>query len=296
MGTSPIRATLKRVVPTQAARTLRRSLTYMKRMTAWSRLMLVASGRTPLDAEVLRRSMFRAPRDMLRDLDVWRDPQLVGDADIHVRGLGTFAIRGGSDDLGHAQPYAHASLLGAIRRFVRPGDVAVDAGANIGVVTALLAQEVGPSGRVFSIEMMRDTAARLRRNVELNGLQCVTVIEAALSATAGETVMAEVAEGCFGQASIAAGANPGKAVRRVPVLTTTLDQITADVDAISLIKLDLEGAELQAIAGAEKTLQRTKAVVFESWSGDGGKPAAALGRAGFLVSQIDGRNFLACRA
>lgn len=220
---------------------------------------------------------------------------LIRDADIKIRGLGIFAIRGASDDLGHVLPFAHAGIFAAMQSQVRPGDVVLDAGANIGALTVYLGRQVGSTGRVIAIEMMEETAARLRRNLALNDMTWVTVVEAALAAKEGETVTAEVAEGYFGQASIAAGANAGRDVRRTQVRTTTIDSVAENLHSIALMKMDLEGAEPQALEGAVRTLKKTKAVVFESWAADGGETAMSLAKAGFESVAIDGRNFLAVR-
>lgn len=253
-------------------------------------------GITSQDQAVVRKTLLNGPFDMLGQFDVWREPQLVADANVEARGLGRFAVRAHSDDLHHIMPSTHTEIFDVFARHLKFGDVAIDAGANIGAVTVFMANLVGSTGRTIAVEMMPDTAAQLRRNLALNELYRVELVELALSDKAGETIVAEVAEGLFGQASIVASANAGRDVRRVEVKTTTLDAMTAGIERIAALKLDLEGAEPMALAGAGNMLKRTAAIVFESWAGGRSETAKILQRHGFAISSIDGRNFLASRA
>lgn len=292
-GGDDLRALLKRKLPRSLTHSLAAAANYGSRLAAWIDVLGSARGRTNADRLVLGRSALRAPLDMLGGLRDWREPTLIADAEIEVRGLGAFAIRGGSDDLGHVLPGAHVEFFKAIERHLKSGDVAIDAGANIGAVTVFMAKRVAPGGRIIAVEMLPNTAARLRHNIALNDLDAVEVVEQALSDRAGETVLASVADGVFGQASIAAGTNAGRLVRRVEVKTTTLDVITSSIQVIALLKLDLEGAEPKALAGALATLARTSAVIFESWTNGGGETASILRAAGFTTEKIDGRNYIA---
>ena len=107
------------------------------------------------------------------------------------------------------------------------------------------------------------------------------------------TVTASVEMGMHGQASIARVAD-GRVRDTIDVLTTTIDDIAAGLGEIALIKLDLEGAEPNALRGATATLSRVRAVIFESWhNGDSDETARILRQAGFVISPVDGRNWLA---
>src|SRR5687767_10821855 len=69
---------------------------------------------------------------------------------------------------------------------LRPGDVFVDVGANIGFFSLLAARAVGPDGRVIAIEAVSELAAAVRANAALNGFTQIEVVEAAASDAAGE--------------------------------------------------------------------------------------------------------------
>lgn len=292
-SSASLRPAIKSAMPAPVVQALSFAVNYVRRLAAWRRVLRDVRGRTPADAAVLRRAALRAPLDMFADLGAWREPALPADAEVVVNGLGTFAIRGQSDDLGHVLPDNFAAIAKIIGERVRPGDVVIDAGANMGAVAILTARRVGETGAVIAVEMMPDTAARLRRNIALNGLTNVRVVEQALSDKAGERVVAHVAAGVFGQASIAAGHRGRSTDRQVTVTTTTLDDLTAELGEITLMKMDLEGAEPLALGGAAETLKRVRAIIFESWQGDGGQAAAILRASGFEIAPVDGRNFLA---
>ncbi len=68
-----------------------------------------------------------------------------------------------------------------LQRLARPGDTCLDIGANVGALTLVLAKAVGSAGRVLAFEPHPALVERLRRNVELNRYQQVTVVEAAVS-------------------------------------------------------------------------------------------------------------------
>jgi FkbM family methyltransferase len=294
MESGAFRSTAKQVIPPGIAQALAASKECVRRASTWLQVANSIRGRTAADRKVLWRSILDAPAQIRRALDRWREPVLVADADLHVKGIGTFAIRGGSDDLGNVLPVNFTELFAVIRARLGKGDVAIDAGANIGAVTVYMAKRVGRAGRVVAVEMMPGTAGQLRRNLTLNGLQNVTVFEQALSDTAGETAVALIEPGFFGQASITSAQRPN-VCQPVEVRTVTLNEITAGLGEIALMKMDLEGAEPQALRGASRALQRVRNVAFESWDRDGGVSAKILREAGFSIAPIDGRNFLATR-
>jgi FkbM family methyltransferase len=115
------------------------------------------------------------------------------------------------------------------------------------------------------------------------------VVEAALADSDGKQLVASVPRGRFGQASIAfpAAIESG----RIPVTSTTLDKVLSTYDDIALMKMDIEGAEELAIAGASNTLGRIRAIIFEDW-GDS-RLSRRLQAEGFTIERLDGNNSLA---
>lgn len=294
---SRLRGALKAALPAPVRGALRRVLHYLQRLGRWPAILWQVRGATWRDRLTLLASAAAAPVVALRGLDAWQDPLLLRDARVRVRGLGEFLLRARTDDLWHVLPAREPALYAAIDATLREGDVFVDAGANLGVYTVLAARRVGAGGRVLCFEMMPDTADLLERHVRLNRLDNVTVVRKALSRRAGDRVVAVVEAGKHGQASIARErASPH--ARRIEVPTTTLDRELAGCARVRLMKLDLEGAELDALHGAAEALQRTEALVYERW-GDAGAASDPVARlldaAGFDCERLDGNNALARR-
>jgi len=144
----------------------------------------------------------------------------------------------------------------------RPGTVAIDVGANVGMFTVPLALAVGPSGRVLTIEPSPDNVERLERNLELNGLGNVVVEPIAVGDKAGSLVLQLASDpGFHSTAEIA----ESRAVdESLTVRAETLDQVwlRAHAPAVSFIKIDTEGSEDAVLRGAEEILQTCEPVLL----------------------------------
>jgi FkbM family methyltransferase len=140
----------------------------------------------------------------------------------------------------------------AMRSLLAPGDVVIDGGANIGLFTLLAAGLVGRSGQVIACEPSPTTMALLRANVEDNRLDWVHLREAAIAEKHGRLVM-RVFEPGSGYSSFAPLTT--EASTEVEVDVTTLDELAASLAVpVTLVKLDVEGAELRALRGAARLL------------------------------------------
>jgi FkbM family methyltransferase len=144
-----------------------------------------------------------------------------------------------------------------------PGDTVIDVGGHVGAFACLAARRVGPKGRVISCEPAPDNAALLRENLSRNGFAWAKVREAAVGDKPGRIDLF-VAD----QASDNPAANtifPTAGRKAVSVAMTTLDSLAAEeaLTVIDHLKLDIEGAELQALRGGEKALEITRRIVME---------------------------------
>lgn len=267
--------------------------TAVHRLGLWGGLFRDCHGVSAADQAVLIRSFRAGLSGLIAEPGQWREPQLVDHATIAVRDGFRFAIRPRTDDLGHIRQRTHQRLIDPLLRHLPLGGVAIDAGANIGIFTANFARAAGASGRVIAIEMMPETARSLRQTIALNDLGNVELVEMALSNAAGQSITIGMPdESHFGQASIIR--NREGAGAAISVTTTTLDAVTAGVDRVHVMKMDLEGAELLALRGGARTLQITDAVLYEVSDED-----AQIDRMftdnGFQIRRIDGLNKLAER-
>jgi FkbM family methyltransferase len=278
---------LYRRLPRPVRATIGRVRNYVGRLTRWAAVMHEIRGHEARDRRVLWRSAALSPITSLRDLDQWQDPVLCRDATVSVPGFGLFHIRAHSDDLYHVLPARERNAFQAVADILRPGDVFIDAGANIGIYTVLASSLVGPEGHVIAIEMMPDTCEILRAHVRLNQCRNVAIHNRALHCEEGASVDAFVTKNHYGQASIVIAAASSLTV---PVKTVTLGSLIGD-NRIRLLKLDLEGAELLALRGAGDALTGIDAIVYEDL-GESGVGEFLMQR-GFSIAKLDGRNFLA---
>jgi FkbM family methyltransferase len=160
-------------------------------------------------------------------------------------------------------------------RLLKHGDIVIDGGANIGLYSLLFGRLVGSEGRVVAFEPDPVNAARLLHNLELNDLQFVEIAEVALWREGGRKTLHrfDPAFGpwhSLGEPELAHPFRRGELAK--PVDEVEVDVITLDgycegagIDHISLLKLDLEGAEPDALIGSESLLSRQAidVVLFE---------------------------------
>jgi len=145
-----------------------------------------------------------------------------------------------------------------IQGFLKPGMTVLDIGAHYGFYTVLAAKIVGPTGRVMSFEPSRRERERLLVHLRLNRiLDRVSVFPVALGRETAESTLYVVAGRDTGCNSFRPPAvtEPSRAIQ-VPV--TSLDAFLAlqNVACVDFIKMDVEGAELGVLEGAEGLLGR----------------------------------------
>jgi FkbM family methyltransferase len=147
---------------------------------------------------------------------------------------------------------------------LKEGMVFIDAGANEGLYSLFASRCVGPSGRVFSFEPSQREFHRLSCNIQINGLENVQAVPAALSDESGEAEL-HVAD------STHAGQNTlGTFIYEVPLLRTekvsarTLDSFVAEhgVARLDVVKLDVEGAERRVLEGSRAVLRQMRPIIL----------------------------------
>jgi len=169
-------------------------------------------------------------------------------ARIYFRGSGT----------GKRRWLYEAETTRFVLRWLRPGDVFIDAGANVGYFSVVAAGLVGPTGAIHAFEPNPIVASLLRRTVDLNGVgEVVRVEETALSSTTGSTTLHLIDDPLHMGAASIVGTHLSSPERSLVVATTSLDRYLREcaVDHVRLIKIDVEGAEMEVIRGAESLLR-----------------------------------------
>lgn len=176
-------------------------------------------------------------------------------------------------------------------RCIRPGMTVADVGANIGVNTALFADLVGPGGQVHAFEPEPENFARLRS--ALGGLKNVTLTQAAVAEASGQRALylspdLNVDHRLY---------DPGDGRRSVTIRSVALDDHFAPDQPVGFVKIDIQGAECQALRGMRRVLAHPacRGLVFEyfpaGWQADGGAWAQAcelLAPLGYRLQGIDG--------
>jgi FkbM family methyltransferase len=174
----------------------------------------------------------------------------------YIKGLGTVAVRGATDDLWNLLPGREGDVEEFIRSHLREGSVFVDVGANAGYYTLLASKLVGNKGYVYAIEPIPSTVALLEANVKLNNCTNVMVYRVAAWSSKGKLTL-NVPASMYGWASVM------QKGRSVMVKAETIDNILRNVGSVDILKVDVEGAELQVLQGAKEVLKRTKHIALE---------------------------------
>ena len=137
---------------------------------------------------------------------------------------------------------------------LRPGDCYYDVGAHTGFFSLIASRIVGPSGKIVTFEPDPENAAVLESHLARNRLTNVTVVEAAVWSSAGQLTFQRAAEASNrtqGQVAVTAAGSSCISVRAV-----CLDDLVfgEQYPVPRLMKMDVEGAEWEALHGAQRVL------------------------------------------
>ena len=152
--------------------------------------------------------------------------------------------------------------LDLVARLVRPGETAVDVGANFGLWSCHLSRAVGAAGRVVAVEPIPPTVASLRRVVRLLRLRNVEILDRGLSDAPGRVtfVLPLQASGAINAGLAHVGGRAGASVAGVDHLEVECEVVRLDdvgvAGDVAFLKCDIEGAELSALRGGEELLRR----------------------------------------
>jgi len=166
--------------------------------------------------------------------------------------------------------------LELIDRVVREGDSVIDIGANYGLWAYHASRAVGPRGRVYCFEPIPFTAKTFRLiGKGLGFLHNVEIVNKGCGEASGRIQFTvPVQDGVAISAGLVhmIGRNddrPGRQVhaafektRNIECEVVSLDEFLPDLERVSLLKCDIEGADLYAMRGARRTLEKHKPVVI----------------------------------
>jgi FkbM family methyltransferase len=175
----------------------------------------------------------------------------------------------------------------------------IDGGANEGAYTLFFASRLGPAGRVIAVEPSPRELERLHANITRNHLDNIVVAALALAERMGEVSLNIANAEHAGQNTLGEFVYDGVfSVGRLAVPASTIDDLVGahfPDGKLDVIKLDLEGAEQRALAGAQHTLRQARPLIlFEGsraalgWQGGSiGAVSALFGEAGYSLLCLD---------
>lgn len=164
--------------------------------------------------------------------------------------------------LGHSYEPGICALL---ERYVKPGMAVVDIGANIGYLTMFLASLVEQSGLVVAVEPNPENTRLLEASRRANGFEQVLVIQAAAGRRTDLLALnVSHSNGMTGPLPDAMSA----ILASRPVPCFALDDILPKDRRVHLVKIDTEGAELNALIGLAETIARDRPRIVSEFSPD----------------------------
>jgi len=141
--------------------------------------------------------------------------------------------------------------------YLRPGDIFIDVGANVGVYSLLAS--ITPDVVVHAFEPSSTTSMRTKANVALNGLEFrIKVVQAALGASRGSALLT------VGLDAVNRVVREGESTSVEVVPVETLDEYLHDDDRtrVRMMKIDVEGHELEVLHGARNLISDTLPVLI----------------------------------
>jgi FkbM family methyltransferase len=158
----------------------------------------------------------------------------------------------------------HSTLVEVISSAIRPGDIVVDGGSNVGFFALFVATRLRGSGSVFAFEPDPDTFLLLQQNIRCNGFgEVIRAERLALTDREGTYDFTVDSEEPMLSSLISRQANSFRIVR---VEGVRLDGFLAasGLERADIIKLDLEGAEPMALEGSRDVLPTARMLIYEA--------------------------------
>jgi FkbM family methyltransferase len=160
----------------------------------------------------------------------------------------------------------HENEWQLLKRFIEPGHIILDIGANLGTFTIPFARAVGQSGKVIAFEPQPVINECLRTTVMLNKMPQIEVHRACVGNDTGMLDIVEPDYTRWGNFSGLPFREDGyNEVRfqekHIQAPCVRIDDLFKE-PRLDMMKLDIEGMELEAFEGAEKTIEKFRPVIF----------------------------------
>jgi FkbM family methyltransferase len=170
------------------------------------------------------------------------------------------------------------AIITLCKKYIKPGSVIVDIGANIGFYSSIFSGLTGINGKVFSFEPDQNNFQKLRENI--SQLENCTLVNAAVAQTTGKLNFYISHRLNVDHRTV----QPEKFHTKVEVQSVSLDDYLGVDAKVNFIKMDIQGAEMDALMGMKNILMNNDLILIsELWP-------YSLKRAGYTV--IDMIDFL----
>lgn len=195
----------------------------------------------------------------------WLDKE--GGPDAIARVAGTRAVVPSGDYVGRAMRFLgdlDPKVSWVVDRVLRPGDTALDIGANLGLVSYRMAARVGPQGQVHAFEPQPRMQDYMRKTFDLNPRLPITLHPIGLGPVSDRLTLSVPPDNA-GAATLVPdtyGTRPN--AETVDVKVEPLDSYAAEagIPDVRMIKMDVEGFEAHVLRGARSFLQSTPPAVI----------------------------------
>ncbi len=138
------------------------------------------------------------------------------------------------------------------------GDRFVDIGANIGMITLHARSLIGSTGQIDCFEPNPECVERIRRHLQMNSIQNVTIHMCALSDKVGNLNLNLSSE----HSGTATLTEVDEVKRALPVMVCVGDDLLMEGPRINVMKVDVEGYEMKVLSGLEGTLKKFKPIII----------------------------------
>lgn len=153
-------------------------------------------------------------------------------------------------------------ILHVMKNILKSDDIFIDVGSNIGLMALAASKFVGLQGIVYAFEPNPETFEILKNNIELNQLKNIYVFNIALGSEQGNSFIFNSSDQNRGKSSLLKPhilKESGKEIR-----VETLDEFVCkkNISKIKMLKIDVEGWELEVFKGAKDLLSSKKAPII----------------------------------
>ena len=157
--------------------------------------------------------------------------------------------------------YYEKELGELLKKIVRPGDVFLDLGANIGYFSLLVANN-SPAIKIISFEPVADLFQKMNDNISLNNIKNISTINAAVGEINEEKELYIAAPDNLGMSSFKQPQNYAGKKEKVKLVAIDDWFKTSGLSKIDIVKLDIEGSEFAALNGMKEVIQKQKPVLI----------------------------------